>query len=50
MTSWKDGPADATALSTYECFDCGTVVEAESNPATCPDCGGELRNRSMPVE
>lgn len=33
----------------YECFDCGRIVVAESAVA-CPECGGELRNRKIPVE
>lgn len=50
MEFWKDSPAEQTAQSVYECFECGTVVEAGDEPATCPDCGGELRNRGTPME
>lgn len=50
MTPWKDSPADATEQSTYECFNCGTVVEANSSSAVCPDCGCRLRNRGTPIE
>ncbi|WP_153555082.1 rubrerythrin-like domain-containing protein [Halomicrobium sp. LC1Hm] len=34
----------------YECFDCGTIVVTEDNPTTCPECGGEIRNRLTPIE
>ena len=34
----------------YECFDCGTIVVAESVPGPCPDCGGPMRNRMIPLE
>ena len=33
----------------YECFECGTIV-VEETLTTCPDCGGEMRNRRMPIE
>jgi rubrerythrin len=36
--------------TTYECFECGGIVLAESNPETCPDCGGAMRNRQTPIE
>ncbi|WP_254546458.1 rubrerythrin-like domain-containing protein [Halomarina pelagica] len=34
----------------YECFECGSILIAESNPGQCPDCGGPMRNRQMPLE
>jgi rubrerythrin len=34
----------------YECFTCGTIAVAESQPVSCPDCGGEMRNRRTPIE
>lgn len=48
--TWKDSPVAATEQSTYECFECGTVVEADSHWTVCPDCGSELRNRGTPIE
>jgi rubrerythrin len=36
--------------SAYECFECGNIVIAESNPETCPECGGAIRNRQTPIE
>ncbi|ADQ66515.1 rubrerythrin-like domain-containing protein [Halogeometricum borinquense] len=50
MLFWKDSPAEAAEQSTYECFECGTVLGNDSSLATCPDCGGELRNRGTPLE
>lgn len=40
-------PSDETA---YECFECGTIVTAESAPEACPDCGGPMRNRLTALE
>jgi rubrerythrin len=50
MSFWKDSPAEPTEQSTYECFECGNVVESGSSPATCPECDGALRNRGTPME
>ncbi|WP_154018059.1 rubrerythrin-like domain-containing protein [Halorubrum sp. AJ67] len=36
--------------SPYECFECGNIILAEDNPGSCPDCGGEMRNRHTPIE
>ncbi|MBZ6496829.1 rubrerythrin-like domain-containing protein [Natrinema longum] len=36
--------------SPYECFGCGNIIVTEDNPTTCPDCGGEMRNRRTPIE
>ncbi len=46
----KDPDYDPDDESAYECFDCGTVIVAESNPEPCPECGTEMRNRSLPME
>ncbi|SEH16109.1 MULTISPECIES: rubrerythrin-like domain-containing protein [Natronorubrum] len=35
--------------STYECFNCGTLVRTTA-PAQCPDCGTDMRNRRTPIE
>lgn len=45
----KDAEFDPEAESTYECFDCGTVVRAAASDA-CPNCGAEMRNRRTPIE
>ncbi|WP_311170826.1 rubrerythrin-like domain-containing protein [Halobellus ordinarius] len=34
----------------YECFDCGTIIVAETSPSQCPDCGGPMRNRRIQLE
>ncbi|EMA11156.1 rubrerythrin-like domain-containing protein [Haloarcula marismortui] len=34
----------------YECFACGKVITAVSQPENCQDCGGEMRNRLTPLE
>jgi rubrerythrin len=41
---------DPKTVSSYECFECGTIVDAESVPGSCPECGSEYRNRSMALE
>lgn len=46
----RDIDIDPNAASAYECFECGTIVVAETNPGRCEDCGGELRNRQTPIE
>ncbi|WP_226480053.1 rubrerythrin-like domain-containing protein [Natrinema amylolyticum] len=45
----KDAELDTQTESTYECFDCGTVVRAAA-PDACPECGAEMRNRRTPIE
>ncbi|WP_148858265.1 rubrerythrin-like domain-containing protein [Natronococcus pandeyae] len=45
----KDVELDPSEESTYECFNCGTVVRSVSS-ATCPDCGADMRNRQTPLE
>lgn len=34
----------------YECFGCGSIIVSETSPGQCPDCGGSMRNRRMPLE
>ncbi len=46
----RDVEHEADEESPYECFACGTIIVAESNPMTCPDCNGEMRNRRTPLE
>jgi hypothetical protein len=46
----RDVPQDPSEASPYECFECGSIVVAERNPGTCPDCAGALRNRRTPIE
>lgn len=49
IMTYKDAELDPESESTYECFDCGTVVRTTS-PDACPECGAELRNRRTPIE
>lgn len=46
----RDVDYDPRAESAYECFTCGTLVIAETNPGECQDCGSDLRNRRTPIE
>lgn len=46
----RDVSSDPERDDAYECFECGTIVVAETNPSSCPDCDGEIRNRRMPIE
>lgn len=46
----RDVDYDQDEETAYECFDCGTIVTAESSPGNCPDCGGPMRNRMTPLE
>lgn len=46
----KDADIDPTAEHEYECFDCGNIRVATSDPGPCPECGGEMRNRQTPLE
>lgn len=45
---WDVG-ADAERV-TYECTRCGWSERTETSPGTCPECGHQLRNCSMPIE
>ncbi|MFW6376993.1 MAG: rubrerythrin-like domain-containing protein [archaeon] len=38
---------EAETQTTYECFNCGELVTHGASPGTCPECGGEFRNRSL---
>jgi hypothetical protein len=37
---------EAATRSTFECFECGELQTQAARPGTCPECGGEFRNRS----
>lgn len=47
-TVW-DVEADAD-LSRYECLECGWSKRSATSPGSCPECGNDLRNCSMPLE
>ncbi|QGN07059.1 rubrerythrin-like domain-containing protein [Halorhabdus sp. CBA1104] len=40
---------DPASSSTYECLQCGTIVESETHPGAC-ECGGEFHNRAKSLE
>ena len=40
---------DPTSTSTYECLQCGSIVESKTHPGTC-ECGGEFQNRAKSLE
>lgn len=44
----EDDTADLT--SEYECLECGTLVESETHPGVCSECGGDLQNRAKSLE
>ncbi|TKX73378.1 rubrerythrin-like domain-containing protein [Halorubrum sp. GN11_10-6_MGM] len=46
----RDVDQRADEESPYECFECGNIIITEKNPDQCPDCGGTMRNRRMPLE
>jgi rubrerythrin len=46
----NDIDAKPDGKTPYECFDCGTIIVAETTPSQCPDCGGPMRNRQFPLE
>ena len=46
----KDAEIDPESESTYECFDCGELIVAETAPSQCPNCGGAIRNRQATAE
>ncbi|NGM67913.1 rubrerythrin-like domain-containing protein [Natronolimnobius sp. AArcel1] len=45
----KDVYFDPREESSYECFECGTVVNT-ATPKSCPNCGADMRNRQTPIE
>lgn len=46
----RDVTQDSTEEVAYECFECGNIVVDPNSSGRCPECGGELRNRGMPIE
>jgi len=48
--TFRDIQYDPAAESTYECFNCGTLIEAADNPGACPNCGGDVRHRRTTIE
>jgi rubrerythrin len=51
MPEGHDVEHDTAEMSSeYECLQCGTIVEAETHPGECPDCGGDFQNRAKSLE
>lgn len=46
----KTSPDTIMGQSVYECLGCGAIVEAETHPLKCEDCGGLFHDRSTPRE
>ena len=46
----RDIDYDPATATDYECIQCGTIVTAEDNPVSCPECEAPVRNREMPME
>ncbi|AGB30388.1 hypothetical protein C488_04517 [Natrinema pellirubrum DSM 15624] len=44
-----EGENDPVSASTYECLECGDIVESTTHPGIC-DCGGEYQNRAKSLE
>ncbi len=38
----------AAAESRYECTDCGERAVLDEQPLVCADCGGDVRNITVP--
>jgi len=47
-----DGEGEETTRSEsrYECLQCGTIVEAQTHPGECEECGGGFQNRAQSLE
>ncbi|MFC7212536.1 rubrerythrin-like domain-containing protein [Saliphagus sp. GCM10025334] len=45
-----DSGGEEPARKTYECSNCGHRIQAEHQPGTCPECGGELTDISVSRE
>lgn len=44
----EDDTADIS--SEYECLQCGNLVEAETHPGKCDECGGQYQSRAKSLE
>lgn len=45
-----DVPTDPEVEAKYECLKCGEIVEADSHPVACPECGCAMQNRANSLE
>ena len=44
----EDDTADIA--SKYECLKCGAIVESQTHPGACSECGGDFQNRAKSLE
>ncbi|WP_409025380.1 rubrerythrin-like domain-containing protein [Halalkalicoccus salilacus] len=45
----KDIDQDTDTDRAYECFECSTIIISDG-ATSCSNCGGQMRNRQMPIE
>ncbi|MFB6312293.1 MAG: rubrerythrin-like domain-containing protein [Salinirussus sp.] len=45
-----DSTERSSETTTYECLTCGMIVERETHPVRCDECGGDFHDRSKPRE
>ena len=51
MPHGQDVEGDTSEIeSEYECLQCGLIVEAQTHPGECPECGGDFHNRAKSLE
>ena len=43
-------PYDIPDVRTFECLDCGRRIDSETQPVRCAECGGDVRDISVPRE
>ncbi|UIP00473.1 rubrerythrin-like domain-containing protein [Halobaculum sp. CBA1158] len=46
----RTDPYHAGTERVFECRACSTRIEAAHSPGTCPACGGEMQDISVPRE
>lgn len=49
MPHGQDLEDDSDEPHTYECLQCGEIVEAETHPGEC-ECGGSFQDRAKSLE
>lgn len=50
METIRDVPYDPNDERTFECFECGSIIQTVGSPGSCPQCGGSVRHRGTPIE
>lgn len=46
----ESDPYDPSEKTVYECWDCLNRVESKTATTACPECGGAVRNLTVPQE